>query len=483
MKVLLKLFSTESKAQDGSVIPKRSCDEYLNSEDYKLIIQNKLSLGGVTHKDRDPEKYSGSVGPDDQILINDNITHYITKCFFKEGDPNLYAFIETFNPENFSGLRRDNIQNLIGLLKEGVNLPVSVVIHALWSTKEVAEKIIRIKGVDFTMNPSFSGAGTIKLMSSLPTLEENRSFSGNENSEINSELKSITKIFSAQVVIVDNELPIPTQGPGCDENPIYTRSQVIQKYGLNSKQAEVTKTYSLISKTELESLVEPIQAQSDQISKNIINIKDLLDLIKDDLESGTDLEVIESILISSKPRLLKFMKEVDQSNLADYRSEMKSEIHKILRLNPETATFSTINSVRDRLILDRYPRYSLINRLIKSYKNYPKKLNEEDSAFIKDLFIQDLNLLIKKVEPNIIKGSTLQSLYALTQFSPEISKQGVKLSQIYRQMLIAEKVLGFVPRTKYEKWIQEKLKFYNLFSEYVFGSGLKNDFTIVDKLT
>jgi hypothetical protein len=52
LKVTVRLFNTEEPATDGSSIPRAVVEEYLASEDYRIIINNKLSLGGVTHKDR-----------------------------------------------------------------------------------------------------------------------------------------------------------------------------------------------------------------------------------------------------------------------------------------------------------------------------------------------------------------------------------------------------------------------------------------------
>ena len=159
----VKLFDTTALAADGSNIPRRSCEAYLQSPDYQVIIRDKVAMGGMTHKDRrlKPE-LKGLVGMDDQLQINNNATHYITELYFKPGDNFFYASARTFNPDLFAGDRADNITNVIGMLRTGVRMPISVVIQALWSKRGVAEKIIRIKGFDWTQNPSFKGAGVGK---------------------------------------------------------------------------------------------------------------------------------------------------------------------------------------------------------------------------------------------------------------------------------------------------------------------------------
>ena len=85
VKFLVRLFDTTTKAADGSVIPRGVCEEYLQSDDYKEVMQNKIAWGGITHKDRkiDP-KYDGIIGIDDQVLVSENASHYLTKMYFKD---------------------------------------------------------------------------------------------------------------------------------------------------------------------------------------------------------------------------------------------------------------------------------------------------------------------------------------------------------------------------------------------------------------
>lgn len=523
MKVLLKLFSTEEQASDGSRIPRYSCEEYLLSEDYKLIIQDKLSLGGITHKDRKLDsQYDGVIGMDDQILVNDNVTHWISKMFFKEGDPFLYAFIEIFDPELFTGKRRENIVNLLGMLKTGVKLPVSVVIQALWSTMNVAEKIIRIKGVDFTNNPAFAGAGTVKTMSSYTSVtpkEESKIFSYIANHPDLNGCKMMTKSFSAEVVVIGDDMPEgtsfkvrkdslgptgPCGGPGVTGIRTYSRKDIVQKFGLNSPEALSTKTFSrFITETELrklaseyrekhpESLVSEVCGAVETAlnieEKNAgdgINLGHLVELAKSIVDKGNE-DVIEAVFRENKPKFVQILNSVPVTE--PNRDELlKIKLNEFFRVLPRTAHFSTINSVRDRLLMEKYPRYALINRIVKSYKNYfdsaKDRLSDSELNMLKVLFIQDINLIFKRVQENIKQGSTLNSLYALTQFNDELAQQGIKLSRIYRQVLVSESILGFVPEKKYKEWMKELGIFYDIFCNYVLGSPYGNELTILDKL-
>jgi hypothetical protein len=156
-----------------------------------------------------------------------------------------------------------------------------------------------------------------------------------------------------------------------------------------------------------------------------------------------------------------------------------------LRSIPAVSTFSTANSVRDRMLFNKYPRYSLINRIVKAYKQYYEShlgLDNEDLKMIQMLLIEDINLLIKSVQSRIIKGSTLQSLFALNQFNEEISKKGVELSRVYRDVLISEKILGFIPKQKYVKWKSLLSEFYDTLCMYCFGVPYNNELTVIDKI-
>ena len=116
-----------------------------------------------------------------------------------------------------------------------------------------------------------------------------------------------------------------------------------------------------------------------------------------------------------------------------------------------------------------------MSRLINGYKSLveSREYNSNQLLKLKLLFIQDLNLLIKEVLPEIKKGRTFNSLYALSRFGDEVKSTSDTLSDTYRKMLISESVMKFVPKTLYGVWLSDIQDFYRAILEYVFGESLK----------
>lgn len=407
MEVLLRLYNMTKAAADGSTIDRQVTDEYLASDDYEEVIRDQIALGGVTHKDRQPDdKYEKIIGPDDQIMISNNVTHYIKKIYTTPDSDFCFAVVEILDPENYSGQRKDNIMNLIADLKSGVKLPCSVVIQALWSYENKCEKIIRIKGVDFTLNPSFEGAGIEKIFSSVIPDVPNTStkkFSSTLHNFENCVMKTVR--FSTVAEVIGTE------------TKVYSLSEVARKYGRTSDIYLKARTYS-------------------------------------DKKWFTEDE------------FTKLAKEVDDDNFetverpSDYFEEGEK-------------TFTSVSAVRDRMYYYKYPRIILINRILKSYKYFydskENALSERQLTWLQILLLQDVNTLIKNVLPKILSGQNLASLYGLQQFGPKVLETGTEFSKIYRQAIVAEQVLNFIPEGRYKKWKDSYYEFFNSIVNYCFG--------------
>jgi hypothetical protein len=464
MKILLRLFNTEGNATDGSRIPRSSCEEYLRSEDYQTIIANKLSLGGVTHKDRVLEEhYKGVIGMDDQIFVNDNVTHYITKLFFSGNDPFLYGEIELFDPRLFDGKRRDNILNLIGMLRSGVMLPVSVVIQAMWDTSNVARKIIRIKGVDFTNNPAFKGAGIVKIYSSNNSYSENDDFSEKSFSDdsYSNGLYIATKSFSAQVISVDGEVLDDLNA----SQKTYSYNDIVRMYGRNSREAMMTKGMSSISSSQL----RKISFDSSDPSRNVDNELDTFTI-----DDGFRAPMTAVKYRERKPKFDQMMNSVPESE--PYHDEMVEHSEKEFRdaITPDVKEFSynNTNSIRDRLDMETYPRYTLIANIAKMYNKYwteHRGMSQDAFTSVKEMFITDVSRMFKKVATKIKNGSTINSLFAMTQFTDEIAQASNELTKFYRDILISKDQIGFIPKMKYYNYKLASSTFYNMFCDYVFS--------------
>lgn len=178
MRVLVKLFTTQSRASDGSLIPKSAVEEYLSSPEYKTSIERGLMIGGRSHRDRclkaspNGDLLNGVVGKDDNLLLNNNAISVIEKIFFNPDDPNdewVYAIQRFFDPEDMDEESARSIRQITGMIKNGVKISTSAVVIGYWDENETCERLLNIKGNDITLNPAFSKggvdqAGVIKIL-------------------------------------------------------------------------------------------------------------------------------------------------------------------------------------------------------------------------------------------------------------------------------------------------------------------------------
>lgn len=464
----VKLFDTTSLAADGSNIPRRSCEEYLQCPRYFETIRNKTSIGGLSHKDRKlrPE-LKGVVGMDDQQLINENALFYITKLYFKENDNFLYASARTFDPDLFAGKRKENIINLLGLFRSGVRMPVSVVIQALWSKRGVAEKIICIKGFDFTQNPSFKGAGDIKMFSEVIeqqlTDEEIRSFS-------NTEFECETRIFS---IVAETEVKVCSEGEPLFERILktypdqkeFSYNEIVRFYGQGSEQEKdvrdkqgyyVTRDKLAEAKTNRGELLD-----EDPLYKQIQEYVD-----------ADDRESLQLAFKSSRNTIQNLVNAVPKDD-PNREELLKSKIAEFLENNPNKE-YSQASTVAERVRAQEQPRYTKFARTIKVYKQYwtANKLSDLQKYQCKMLFLQDINMMIKEVLPLVKKGQTFNSLYGLNQYGAEIKASALTLSNSYRKLLIAEGMMNFVPKGIYGEWVIDISDFYQKLLQFTFGEQL-----------
>lgn len=499
IKFTVKLFNTIDYAADGSQIPRRSCEEYLTSVNYEKSIRNKTAIGGLTHKDRRlrPE-FKGIVGNDDQVFINDNATHYITRLYFKDQADNFfYSDAETFDPELFAGKRAENIQNVVGMLASGVRMPVSCVIQALWSKRNVAEKIIMMKGFDFTQNNSFKGAelvGDIKIFSEtiedndkLITEDEIRQFS-NANPDIG-ECKLQTRIYSSsgEVQIIDDGLSIGKKIYLFDKifsdpsKQSTTLDEVVSTYGIFSEQVKVAKELAKDSDLTKEVLSSVTLDKKDQDKERLVDPDDDVNLSYwankfADYTNEGDRDKLQTLFRGNRDNIRQIVHSVPKDD-PKHDEYILTRLNQFFRVNPQTASFSTISSIADRVRNQTQPRYNKINRIIKAYQAYwqskGNKMSKKDKDNQKLLFIQDLNLLIKEVLPEVYDGKSFNSLYGLNRYGDEVRKTALRLSVTYRKLLISNKIMRFIPKQVYTDWKSDILNFYEAMSKYVFdGDGL-----------
>lgn len=175
MEVKVRCCSLTKPAADGSIIGETVVRNYLQSKEYQLSVDGKLTLGYLTHRGRNLECLPGNVnspklktciGKDDSGLIvaegAPTYTHYVKEFFIEdvEGEgPWLSARVVIFDEKNFDGFASENIKRLKALIRAGVKLTCSLVVLAFWDSTssgiDLCKSIKSIKSLDWTINPSF----------------------------------------------------------------------------------------------------------------------------------------------------------------------------------------------------------------------------------------------------------------------------------------------------------------------------------------
>jgi len=163
-------------AADGSHIGETAVRNYLESKDYKLSIEGKLTMGYLTHRGRSLESLGDNIGnpgvvkkvigrDDAGLCVGQNLptfTHYVKEFYIEDvpGEgPFLMALVHIFDEQNFDQFAAENIRRLKGLIRSGVRLTCSLVVLAFWNNNgsgvDEAVRIKSIKSLDWTINPSF----------------------------------------------------------------------------------------------------------------------------------------------------------------------------------------------------------------------------------------------------------------------------------------------------------------------------------------
>ena len=164
-----------SYAADGSHIGGTVVKNYLESEDYRLAVEGKLTMGYLTHRGRSMDTLPGSVGnagvarvcgrDDAGLIVGENLptfTHYVKEFYIEDvpgHGPWLCALVHIFDEKDgFDRISVENIKRLKALIRSGIKLTCSLVVLAFWSTEgnvDECKKIKAIKSLDWTINPSF----------------------------------------------------------------------------------------------------------------------------------------------------------------------------------------------------------------------------------------------------------------------------------------------------------------------------------------
>jgi hypothetical protein len=294
---------------------------------------------------------------------------------------------------------------------------------------------------------------------------------------------------------------------------IFSRNEIILKYGLDSPEAKSTKHLSSVSESDLMDLADEWSSarskrntlEGDKSSGVVSVVKKSIEKVPNSneylistkkathklpLEEGnrdTDrvIELMREIVDSEDPELIKNVFKANKQRFSqmitsvpsddpNYKELMGNLLRQFFRNIPEVAHLSNINVVRDKsnILLDD-TRFSAINRVVNSYKKYyeleKENITPDELLDLKKLLIKDIEVLFDRVKDKIREGANYNSLFGLTQFSQEISECGMELSKLRRRCLLALDSLGFTPGGIVRAYEDMADKFYNMLWKYVTG--------------
>lgn len=176
MRCKCKILSLTEPASDGSLVSREVVEAYLNSEECKEALRLHKMLGTLTHRSRsvvsnfpDNAQLTKVIGSDDSALIVSekapSPTHYVEKLYIEDGW--LWGIIKILDETGMDDVAIQNIRRLSGLLKQSIMPGVSAVIVGYWkgaSGNDNLEKLVNLKGIDVTLNPSWKKAGIMEIM-------------------------------------------------------------------------------------------------------------------------------------------------------------------------------------------------------------------------------------------------------------------------------------------------------------------------------
>lgn len=139
---------TDRSSHDNVSFNRESVERYLQSDEYRNMIERRHFLGLLTHGDR--SNLDQSIPDIDSILKSDDFCNFISKTWI-EGDEWLAEVHLVDTPA---------AERLIASMRSGIEWSVSIVVelNADYSNGYILE---RLYGVDFTLDPAFSSARVV----------------------------------------------------------------------------------------------------------------------------------------------------------------------------------------------------------------------------------------------------------------------------------------------------------------------------------
>ena len=411
MEVIVRCCSLTKPAADGSIIGETVVRNYLESKEYKLSIDGKLTLGYLTHRGRNLEclpsnvsspKLKTCIGKDDSgLIVAEGVptyTHYVKEFFIDsvEGEgPWLCAKVVIFNEKDFDGLAADNIRRLKALIRAGVKLTCSLVVLAFWDSAstgvDYCKAIKSIKSLDWTINPSFGPLARI-------------------------------------VDVIDDE-DLQKEFSDIEEDAYFRRTQ--------PKEGEIkVKVFSDLSEFGSD------LPKSSKIDGVFTKLK------AKQFSTVCSIETVDTI---SEPTIEEVSVEEKSFSVVDIRERLRES-----KLSPR---------MRFRKL---YISYKQVIRQMGGID----KIDEKSLKILKSLFTTDVLNIIKEITPLVLQGKQINALIGASSLGKGPRQAAQALQIPFRMAMKEAEKMGYLTKMRYEKLQSHYMEFVNSLIDDVFGNPI-----------
>lgn len=426
MDVRVRCCSLTKNAADGSLIGETVVKNYLESKEYKLSIDGKLTMGYLTHRGRSMETMPSSIGntatlkkvvgrDDAGLCVADGVptfTHYV-KEFYIENVPGegpwLCALVHILDEDGFDDIAAANIKRLKALIRSGIKLTCSLVVVAYWDSQssgvDICRQIKNIKSLDWTVNPSFGP------------------------------LARITEVY-------DDNKPESNNYSGDEEYD------------------DLIREFSEIEKDEVFTKSQPKNGE--------LKVKEFSDLNQFGLGDAAKTSKVNGVFTKLK---VKEFSSVGVIEILPDEIEVKP-----VESGVREKTFS-VTAVKERVKEAKLSPRERFRRLILDYKQVVKasggvgKIDDATLKVMKSLFASDVLGIMQVVTPMVLEGKNLVTLLNAGALGVEVRKASQAMFIPYKQALAEAEKLGYVSKNKYQAIQTAYTTFIKALQNFVFGTS------------
>lgn len=412
-------------AADGSHIGETVVRNYLESKDYKLSVEGKLTMGYLTHRGRSLESLGDSIGnpgvvkkvigrDDAGLCVGENLptfTHYVKEFYVEDvpGEgPFLMALVHIFDEKDFDQIAAENIRRLKGLIRSGVRLTCSLVVLAFWNNNgngiDEAVRIKAIKSLDWTINPSF---GPLARITEVIDDENQR--------------EDLTKTFSE----IENDSDFIKSQPREGEIKVKTFSD-LNALGCSDmpKSSKIDGQFCIFRAKEFSSVCSIVETLED----------------KEPVQ-----KMASEIVVEEK---VEKQKEFSAATLRE-------------RLRYASPKFSPRMRFR-RLFID-------YKQLVKQMGG-AEKMDPDMLKTLKSLFLSDMNQIFSNISQDIKNGKQIGTLIGASSLGKNIRVSAQKLQMPYRLAFQEMDKTGKINPARFQKMKEAYTEFAKSMVEEVFGA-------------